>query len=40
MVFHFTGIDVTQLDADTAARYMAMNDKAMIALKIMTESKD
>jgi len=37
LVFHYTGIDITELDADKAAKYLAMNRRAMLALNIMEE---
>jgi len=37
LVFHYTGIDVTVLDNDTAAKYMAMNRRAMLALGLAKE---
>ena len=37
LVFHYTGIDITEVSVDKAAKYIAMNRRAMLALKIMEE---
>ena len=37
LVFHYTGIDITELDTEKAAKYIAMNRRAMLALKLMEE---
>jgi hypothetical protein len=37
LVFHYTGKDITVLDNDTAAKYIAMNRQAMLSLKLMKE---
>lgn len=37
LVFHYTGIDISELSVDKAAKCIAMNRRAMLALKLMEE---
>ncbi len=37
LVFHYTGLDISEMSVDKAARCIAMNRRAMLVLKLMEE---